>query len=202
VKATNVSQQLNQLLRDNAPEDLRRINRAKLRDAGLNRQLIEDFLNHPQYSPRHTTFLTDALANIGGARGKGLFLRMALSAESEEDALLFQRLAEMMRGYHDKISPVKEITLINDLPAIYAHNDALVLPLVLDYGVWTEAGDLIAQALSSFELDRERILSREAWITGSLSPRARKELAARGIAVHEGAFDELYPQPGGSEQTE
>ncbi|UCD58234.1 MAG: hypothetical protein JSV16_03735 [Candidatus Hydrogenedentota bacterium] len=195
VNAPKATLALNQILRDSAPEDLRRMNRKLLRDAGIDKKLVEEFLKHPWYSPKHTTYLVDALVDMENARGKEVFLRLALNAASEEDALLFERIAEMMRGYNNGVSPVKQIVYLEGLPAFYAENGSFVVPLMLDYGVWTEEGAEAVGIISRATFPGLKIVKREVWISGNLSPLARQMATARGISVYGNAFAKLYPQP-------
>lgn len=166
---------LNTILRDYSPEDLRRLNRKKLIDAGFETGLVDNFLKHRWFSPRHKTYITDALEGLGDVEGKDTFLSIALRASSEEDALFFQRIAEMMRGYHDHISPIRRIVVVWGLPAAYTAEEGLALFLQLDYGSWTQAAAEASKAIAEFQLSDAQIARRELWITGCLSDRASEK---------------------------
>jgi hypothetical protein len=195
VQATMATARLNTILRDCAPEDLRRLNRKKLIDAGFETSLVDDFLKHRWFSPRHETYIADALEGLVDVECRNSFLRIALSASSEEDALFFQRIAEMTRGYHDHISPIRRIVVVSGLPAAYTAEEALAFFLQLDYGSWTQAAAETAQAIAEFQLDDAPIARRELWITGRLSDRASEQIASLGIVVHESSYDEVQPPP-------
>ncbi|UCF32569.1 MAG: hypothetical protein JSV78_09565 [Phycisphaerales bacterium] len=195
VQATMATARLNTILRDFSPEDLRRLNRKKLVDAGFETGLVDNFLSHRWFSPRHKTYIADALEGLADVEGKDTFLSVALSASSEEDALFFQRMADMMRGYHDHISPVRRIVVVWGLPAAYTAEESLALFLQLDYGSWTQAAAEASQAIAEFQLSDAPIARRELWLTGRLSDHAREKTASLGIVVHENSYDELQPPP-------
>jgi hypothetical protein len=195
VQATMATARLNTILRDYSPEDLRHLNRKKLIDAGYETSLVDNFLRHRWFSPRHKTHITDALEGLGDVEGKDTFLSIALSASSEEDALFFQCMAEMMRGYHDHISPVRRIVVVWGLPAAYTAEESLALFLQLDYGSWTQAAAEALQAVAELQLSDAQIARRELWLTGCLSDRAREKTASLGIVVHENSYEELQPPP-------
>ncbi len=195
VRATGTSKRLNTLLRDTAPEELRRYNRRTLRQAGYDNKLTKAFIRHRWLSPRHKTYIADALSELSGVENRDVFLEAVVSAASEEDALFFQRVAEMMQGYHDRVAPMQQMLVVGGLLGFYATNNALVLPLVLDYGSWTELGSVLTHNFAQFRVPGREITQRELWLTGRLSERAKHEVTARGIVVHEQSFETLQPPP-------
>lgn len=64
IKSTKLVHGMNQILLDNAPEDLSRLNREKLIQMGVEEPVIEEFLRNPNFSPRHETILVQALAEM------------------------------------------------------------------------------------------------------------------------------------------
>ncbi len=186
--------QLNKVLRDNSPEDLRKLNRQKLADMKLDGNTIDALLQHPWYSPWHETCLVESLAGLKQAKNRKAFIQLAMTAESEEDAFFLQRNAQLMRAYNDRVSPITEIQIVHGLAVGYAKNQAWVVPFVVDNGYWSRQGvDLIQRMEAAVPRDRE-IKSLQLWVTGRLSPRAVEELQARKWEVHQHAFTELYPQ--------
>ncbi|GJL77837.1 MAG: hypothetical protein NPINA01_08260 [Nitrospinaceae bacterium] len=190
---TKSSSRVNQILRDNAPEDLRKINREKLQKMVSREGLIEKFLEHPYYSPRHESILVDALYTMNGTRDIDKFIYRAGSAESFEDAFLFQRIAELLAEYNENISPIKEFVIgpTRGLPMAVTQDNKLVMALLVDYGVWSRpAAEWIQElAEANHRVDPNRKI--ELWITGTLSTLAKGEIEALGIAVTENAFAQL-----------
>ncbi len=180
---SNTAKNMDSILRDLSPEDLRKRNRAKLESMNVGENVLEEFLEHPWYSPRHETILVEALANLEGVSNIGEFIKEAVEAESEEEAFFFQRMAEMMLGYHELVSPGQEILVSNHIPLLYTKNQHLVLTVMLDYGWWSSEAHGISTTLTAFSPANRTITTREFWVSGKLSPRAKNELEARGWKV-------------------
>ncbi len=127
--------------------------------------------------------MVEALANLEGVSNIGEFIKVAVEAESEEEAFFFQRMAEMMLGYHELVSPGQEILVSNHIPLLYTKNQHLVLTVMLDYGWWSSEAHGISTTLTAFSPANRTITTREFWVSGKLSPRAKNELEARGWKV-------------------
>ncbi len=185
IKGTQFIQGMNQILLDNAPEDLRRINREKLQQMGVEESTIEEFLQHHIYSPRHETILVHALAEMKGVRNRRDFIKQANFAVDEEDAFFFQRIAEMMTNYHNNIEPFTEVIPVRRAVVGYTAEKSIVATLPMDYVYWTERADKGIEALLKLEsLDRP-VKSMKLFITGRLSPKTKLEFMAKGIEYKE-----------------
>ncbi len=185
------------ILRDSSPEDLRKINREKLEKMQIEEAVIEKFLEHPWYSPRHETILVEALAALEGVENRGEFLKVAVEAGSEEEAFFFQRMAEMMRGYHESVSPGRAIVVVNHIPMLYTGDGRLALTLLLDYLWWSPQALVVSDAVAKFRPTDREVRQLELWASGRLSSRARQELQTRGWQVEEQASERLtYWQEG------
>ena len=190
---------LNKVLLDNSPEDLRKRNREQLAKMGLDGNEIDVFLRNPWYSPRHRTVLVEELAGMEQTQNRKKFITLATTAESEQDAFFFQRIAQLMRGYHETHSPITNIDLIGALAVGYAANDAMVVPLVVDMGWWTTEAAVLTKALDE---GAPKGKTKELWVTGKLSPRLVEELEARKWKVHQHAWGALYPEKTSSQSGE
>jgi hypothetical protein len=185
IKGTKFMYGMNQILLDNSPEDLRRINREKLQQIGVEDSIIEEFLQHPIYSPRNETIIVHALAAMKGAKNRDQFIKQANFAVYEEDAFFFQRIAEMMNNYHNNIESFTEIIPVRRAVVGYTAERSIVATLPMDYVYWTERADKGIEALLQLEsLDRP-VKSMKLFITGRLSPKTKLELMAKGIEYKE-----------------
>ncbi len=193
IMGTKLIHSMNQILLDNSPEDLRRINREKLKQIGIEDSVIEEFLRHPAYSPRHETIISHALAEMDGVRNRDQFIKQALFAEYEEDAFLFQRIAELMHGYHAYVKPIREIIPVRSIVAGYTADQAIAVTIPIDYVYWTERADHGSEALVRLKTADRTVSRVELWITGKLTPKARRELEGRGIVVKEQIREILMP---------
>jgi hypothetical protein len=193
IQATKFVHGMNQILLDNAPEDLRRINREKLLEMEVDESVIEVFLQNPNFSPRHETILVHALAEMEGVRNRDQFIKQALFAESELDAFIFQRIAEMLYGYHTQVGPISELIPARHIAVGYTEDQTIVIALPTDYIYWTERADLGLDAIMGLQTERT-IKQTELWVTGRITPKARKEIEARGLIINEQIGERLMPQ--------
>ncbi len=180
------TQNMNQLILDNTPESLGKLNRKILKQMGIGEDLMEVFLNHLAFSPRHQTFIVHALAGIEQAKNRDQFIIQANYAADEEDAFLFQSIAEMMYNYHKNVETISEIIPVMKVAVGYTEDQSIVATLPIDYACWTERADRGTDALSSvgYLLDLP-VKSKKIIISGRLSSRAKLELKAKGIETEE-----------------
>lgn len=183
-RMSRTATEVNQLLRDTAPGALRDLNLQELQAMGVDQGLAERFLNHSAFTPRHTTIMVTCLEKLRSARGRDDFIRFALAAHDEETANFFQNMAEILRSYHETVSPIQEIRVPGVLVARAANGAALV-PFPLDYGVWSTRAERVVQKSLAGRPGRPKPERIELWVTGAMSPLARRQLQARGILVME-----------------
>ncbi len=193
IKATQLMYGMNMILLDSSPEDLRRINRDKMIQMGVKESLIKEFLDHPAYSPRHETILVHALAEMQGVKNREQFIKKALYAEYEEEAFLYQRMAEMLHGYHTQVKPIKELVPVRKFAVGYTSDQTIVATFPIDLLYWIELTDLGSAALAKLDVTGRPIKKTEIWVTGSLTPRTMKEFNARGLVINERAGGKLMP---------
>lgn len=188
---TSFSTTIGELLRDYTPEELRRLNRDKLEIMRLDDSLIEAFLQHPWYSPRHETMLVEALFEMNIVKNRKAFLKVAQSAKFEEEALFFQRIAEMFLSYHHNVKPLKAFVAIDDRLLMGLTRDrTLIGMLPVEFLPWqpelAKSAETVLTWTSSNQLENV-----ELWMTGKPTPRAHRELLAKGITVRRKAMEYL-----------
>ncbi|HOV85653.1 MAG TPA: hypothetical protein PLM79_04775 [Syntrophobacteraceae bacterium] len=186
VSATRTAQQVSDIVNEYPPQRLRQMNEEKLRTMGVSPGLIAQFLDHPVYTPTHDTVIVGCLDALSGAKGREAFLQLALAADGEETANFFQNMAETMRYYHLKVSPLREISVYGPLAFSEAANGTTLISFPLDHGVWTErAAQRVPGVISAYKSAHPRSKNLEVWVTGTLSPMAKKELNKLGVRVVE-----------------
>ena len=200
IQATKFTYGMNQILLDNAPEDLRRLNRKILKEMEVEDSVIEEFLLHSKFSPRHKTFIVHALAEMENVKNRDQFIKQALFAESELDAFIFQWVAEMMYGYHENMGPIKEIIPVRRLVVGYTADQKIVATIPIDYLNWTERAVLGLKAITRLKSADRPVKQIELWATGRLTPRAKTELSAKGVVFKEQIRERLMP-PSTSDKT-
>jgi len=200
VKGTSLTYGMNRILLDTSPEDLQQLNREKMVEMGVREAVIKEFLHNPAYSPRHKTILVHALAEMQGVKNREQFIKKAIFAEYEEEAFLYQRMAEMLYGYHTHVKPIKELVPVRKFAVGYTSDQTVVATFPIDLLYWTELSDLGSAALAKLDLSGRPVKKTELWFTGSLTPKAMQELSARGLEIKERAGEILMPAEEPSEE--
>ena len=183
IKSTELVRDMNKILLDYAPDEIRRMNREKLVQIGIEEYLIEEFLLHSEYSPRHETLIVQILIEMEGVKNRDLFLKQAIFAESEIDVFTFQRLAETMYEYHTNIKPIREIIPIRRIVVGYTDDQTLVVMLPVDYFCWTERAAFGLKALAELDSAERPVKQIELWVTGRITDRVKQELESSGVVV-------------------
>ena len=182
---------LNRALEEYGPADLRMFNLRHLKSMGVREDLAAKFLDHPFYSPRHQTIIVSCLDALPKATRRDRFLRVALNALSEDEALFYQQAAELLRAYNEQGSPIAEITTLGRIPLGRSKERSLFFPAPIDHAVWMQKTEALFDRLSRTlrqKHDRTRV---ELWVTGSVSPRVRQELLNRGIVAKENMAQQM-----------
>lgn len=192
IRLTKTAQNVNNLIRDNAPEDLRKINRKKLKALDVPGDVIEAFLDSRWFSPRHETTIVHALEYQGLKGGISDYIQLATTAQSEEDAFFFQNIIELTLHYLSNTVESDTSIVVHDNFALLRVRKHFVFPILVDNGYWSEFGArLINKFESELRAEHGQGVQILLWITGEVSERAKKELAARNILIVENAYTTL-----------
>ena len=191
VRAINLTSNIAASVYQNDPTSLSLINRETLTRLGVSEVGASAFLEHPNITPSQQTELTGNLARLGPVPGIEDYLKMVATSRDAADVAYFVNSLSMMASYHEKISPGKRVLNLFGLPALHAENNALVIPLAVDYGSWSVEADRLTAALAGYKPQVE-ISKRVLYIAGRVSIRARKEIEGRGFVVTDGTHVPLY----------
>jgi hypothetical protein len=180
-----LAESVHSVLKEEPPSRLRIINEQKLSAMGVSPGLAKRFLDHPIFTPRHDTVIVHALSGLKGARGRDVFLESALVAEDEVGANFFEDIAEIMSGYHETAAPIGEIAVVNGFVLARTKKGTALLPFPLDHGVWSERADRVITNLQATYAAAGFSGKFEIWVTGTVTPLARRQLQLRGMEVVE-----------------
>jgi hypothetical protein len=187
ITATSLGKSFNNVLATEPPSRIRIINEDKLKQMGITADRTQRFLDYPVYTPRQSLLLVDSLARLGGATGRDAYLDAALVAADEVEANFFVNMAQILRGYHESQGPITGLSMVGALTVAQTKAGAALIPFALDYGVWTANADRLSQEMKAGYRAPGFNGSFELWVTGSLSPKAKQALQARGFSVVEEA---------------
>jgi len=176
----NTNQHLQATLVTSSPDDLRIVNRKKLFALGLDRDQADTFLMHPQYSPWDKTIIVDELSRIG--TNPRAFLEEAGKASNNVDVFYFLRLAQLLLKYHKTAAPLRSISIVSGLVCGLDRDGALVIPVSLDYAIWSERVAGRADQFAALAGEGKEIKSLALWTDGQLSQRLCEELTKRTIS--------------------
>ncbi len=183
----NVNQTLEQTLVNSTPDDLRIINRKKLFALNVTRENADAILMHPWYSPWTETIMIDALSRVGV--DPTAFLADACNALTEEDAVFFERLAQVLARYHTTKAQLRSIRVESHAVCALDSNGTLVFPLSCDYAIWSEHAAGRVAEFAALTQGQEDIKGLAVWVDGKVSDRAAQELKSRKIELVTGVLD-------------
>ena len=112
----------------------------------------------------------------------------ASSADTEDAALLFQQMAELIMNYHTLVAPVRQIDIVLNLPLITTNQATARSLLPIDRLSWTERNATLAKALAGTGSACPK--------SGSLamrSPRTEAGLAQTGLPLTQHIGKQLPP---------
>jgi hypothetical protein len=188
--ATQVTGNFESILRDKNPSDLKAMNRKILLGLGANSADTDRFLSNTAFSPSAQTAFVLNLQALDGVANRGAFVRLAgKTSASEADAIFCVQTAALMGNLHKGEKPLARIELMGDFPICIAKDGTTVVALQWDYAAFTPMADQFARDLSEFTKDKGS--NRLIALSGTVSPRLRQELEARGDTVK----DKLAPGP-------
>jgi hypothetical protein len=191
---------LNEVFRTTPPADLRRMNGEKLATMDVHPEIADAFLNNSFFSPRQQTLLVNALAEMKGVANRAAFVRFAAATQNPNLVFFRQRQAEMYAGFHRAVAPIESFLSLDGLPAARTTSGDLVVNTPLDHLVWTEPIGRFITAVNNVVQETGGVKGKQLWVTGTLSARAKQELASRGWQVQEGSekrlmeWAESYPK--------
>jgi hypothetical protein len=181
------------LVRDYAPEDLERLNRLELAAMGVDEEVREQFLEHPGYTPGEAARLVDALSELESTEDREAFIAAAAAAPSEQEARQFQRLAELMRRYHDETGTLQRFVAVDGRIAATTADGTLLVPVVADHATWNAPVAAFAESVARAAGRDPKLGKARVLVSGTLSERAREEMQGLGLDVTERALQTSSP---------
>jgi hypothetical protein len=176
------------LVWDTPTAELHRLNEQKLRDMGIGEERARALMKNPWYSLTVLTTCVTALEQLSDVSGRDAVVVFAASASSEDQARFVAESLQMLVHYHRTMTPLTLLAASGPITA-RDRNEAVVVPAPVDYVAWTTR---VAELTRHPDLKAQQ---RDIWLTGQLSPRAKRELTSAGWTVHE-QVPWLAPQSG------
>ena len=181
--ATGTTNLLNKVVKDMAPPDLRKMNREKLEKMGVLKATADAFIKNSTYTPREQTVLVNALFEMKNTQGRDNFIKFARRADHYDVTYFRQLQAEMYADHNRNITPIKQFMNLGQFTAGVTGNNAIVVCLPLDYLLWTVDMAKAATGLTNMINGLNWVTNKSMYLTGTLSPLARKQLAYMGWKI-------------------
>jgi hypothetical protein len=184
VSVTGNTQLMNNIFRDTAPVDLRKMNRKKLEKMGVSADVIDLYISNGIYSPREQTLIVSALESMKGTKNKNSYVKFAVLTDNEDVAFFRQRQIEMYAEFHSKVKPLVRFISVGQSSAGVTNDGTLIFNAPLDHLLWTEG---IANLVMKFENNLNSlgdIKKKEIYLTGSASELAKNSLTDLGWKVY------------------
>ena len=164
------------------PEELRKINEARLAEIGVPKAGASRYLVNGNYTLTMQTRLIAALHSVN-VKGCADYIDTASDAEDEREALFFVESAEWLVQMN-KTEPVS--ALLSDSRGVVAKKgSAAVALLPVDWVRWTEEIQRVTTEFAARARRELAVTSLEMRITGTVTPAAKTGLRAEGWTVKE-----------------
>lgn len=168
------------------PRDIRARTRERLVAMGIPATTMDAFLEKSAFTPTHQLDLLASLDALDGVPGRDALLEQAIDKKSEAEIWFHLDSARLLTTIHNAGPGISEILAGLKLTLALSTDNRLIAALGVDHLVWTEDIDRIARQYTEL-LAAHPNCTGEIWLTGTVSKRAREELAAIGWQVREQA---------------
>ena len=183
ITATGTTNLLNKVVKDMAPADLRRMNREKLEKMGVLTATADAFVKNGSYTPREQTVLVNALFEMRNTQGRDQFIKFATDADHYDVTYFRQLQAEMYADHNRNDTPIKQFINLEHFAAGVTRSNGIVVCFPLDYLMWTVDMAKVATSLSYKINALNWVTNKHMYLTGTLSPLARKNLTELGWKI-------------------
>jgi len=191
VSASQSAELLNDVMRTESPADLRARNQAALVKLGVHPDLAEVFIENPRYTPRQQTIFSAALAQLPGTANPGVIVKLAAGAQDRDIAFFRQRQAQMYSSYHRKVARIARFEQVGRFVVARDAAARLVVCIPADFVPWTAQVDEFLRTVAQHGQALQGVRGKDVWLSGQVSPAARRGLEAQGWMVHDRSWGRL-----------
>jgi hypothetical protein len=173
------------ILKDNPPATLDRINEEKLLEMGISEYQIDAFFKNYNYSPSDEVLLVEALRRMGDIKGREIFFAYATAAPDPTTARYMQQRAEMMANYINDTER-GDIIKIGRTAWLLTRTGSVVGLAPIDYLAWTPDAAAALDMVDRYVAERDGIKGKELWIEGQIDPAAERSMRDRDWIIKTG----------------
>jgi hypothetical protein len=172
------------LLKSKSVQELYQINKSILIDMKINTEIVNRFLQHTYFSPRHLTRISHYLDSMNGVRNRSAFIEAASQIQNEIMALAFDESAMMLKYYHDKVAKLEKLFAGSEVLEAISKDGRIVYFVPIDLIYWSEQTEQLFDSLQV----RAKESGFGAWelvTAGSVTEEAGKELQQRKFTIRD-----------------
>jgi hypothetical protein len=170
-----------------SPADLEVMNREKLVGLGISKETVDTFYRNEHFTPSTQTALVALVEKLEGVKNLGAIPRLASRLKSSDEVRFFIHTAAILTRYHEE-DPLQRIAGRHVLPWGVRADGKTVLPAAIDHMVWTKRTSEAFAAAEKARAEEESLGAMELRVSGTLSPRTRREVESLGWRVEEKAL--------------
>jgi hypothetical protein len=178
ISAAGTSNSLREALRDKTAAELERDGRKALASMGVSDATMDAFYANAMLSPTDKAIIVEALASLGGAGGREIFVAGAARAPSIERGFFYRRQAALIGAYNKRVAPIRQFVRFGSAPMLET-GKGIVSILPVDYLIWTPPLEQLVASAGGHGGGAPS----EIWITGQASEMATTKLAELGWKV-------------------
>jgi len=168
----------NSAVYDTPPGDLVNNAQSIFAGTGASEAQVRALIKNPQYSLSLLTDLAMGVNRLQGVNGLASVVDFAAAAKTQDETRLVAGVVNMLARYHESRQRIAQVTAPGPILARTV-TGVLLVPAPVDYVAWTERTARVARR------DDLKAPERTAWLSGQMSPRARKQFEELGWTVFE-----------------
>lgn len=189
---TQVSNSLEETLREKSPADLKALNRKYLLGMGASAKEADRFFANAAFSPSAQTAFVLNLRSLEDVTNRRAFIKLATDVSSTEaDAIFCIQTAALMSKVHTGDVPLARISILGEFPIGIAKDGGVVVALQWDYAAWTPNAAAFADDVQRLASESGAHKPMLVALSGEASARLQDELHSRGFTLR----DHLNPGP-------
>ena len=165
---------VNHYVWDKDPKELRDFNKKNLLEMGIDKELVETFLDSPYYSPTFQTKIVFSLLQLPDVVNREEVIEDAIVASSISESKFFVNIVLLLVWFNNTEAHLKEIINHGDITSGLTVDNKIITIIPVDYLCWSEK---VAESARFHDQVFSDVKAQggELWIVGEISERATLE---------------------------
>jgi hypothetical protein len=180
---------LTSLVYSSSPKTLRQYCRTQLDQIGVDKDVIDLFLNNTNFTITEQTAIVTALIGLENVQDRSDFVKFAVLTDSAELATFRAIQAHLYGVYSEKSQKLARFVHFGHFSCAQAVDGALVVVAPVDKLLWTRETAEHITALNAAILGENPKARRILWITGTFTPLAESQLKELGWSLRAKALE-------------